>query len=352
MFHYYFIQALSEYYNVHVATTCADIIKIKGINIFLHPSRLFKSNTLAIYYHHVKCLLCSFKNIDLIHVPYTSKLDRPYYHLILIKHLLRKPYVLRIHGGGMHYGKSAFLHQALFDHAAGIIAVSSPVKKEYEKRHGKQIKMIPSMLPFKSSFTEKTVLRKNYGLSAGDIVVLFVGTLKKIKGPDILLSAFMNLGKDYIKKNSLKLVFAGEGPMKRELIDKVETFFCSSHVIFLGHVKHEKISEIYESSDLFVIPSLMEARPLSLSEAFFHGVPAIGSDIPTIGNIIGHNKNGLLFKSGNITSLEQQLRVLIENKTLRIRFGQKAKESYRLSYRYDEMLQEYLKFYQNVLSRS
>ena len=60
----------------------------------------------------------------------------------------------------MHAGKPRFMHQALFDNASGIIAVSTPVKKEYEKRHGRSITVIPSMLPFKKNLKENQILEK------------------------------------------------------------------------------------------------------------------------------------------------------------------------------------------------
>ena len=55
------------------------------------------------------------------------------------------------------------------------------------------------------------------------------------------------------------------------MIGKASVAGQPSHALLIGGVPHEQVSELYKLADIFVIPSLMEARPLTLSEAFFNG---------------------------------------------------------------------------------
>jgi glycosyltransferase involved in cell wall biosynthesis len=241
------------------------------------------------------------------------------------------------------------MHQLLFENAAGIIGVSTPIKTEYEKRHGQSITMIPSMLPYNTTQKSRETLRRKYGFESCDIVILFLGSVKSIKGPDLLLKAFQSFGKRYIRSKKIKLLYSGDGPLRKPLKKDAVAAGIENHVIFLGNIPHENVCELYKLSDIYVLPSLMEARPLSLSEALYNGLPSIGSDIPTISNIISDNCNGLIFLKNNWKDLKHRLELLIEDSGLRTKLGEQAKKSYRKIYKFDTMIEEYCRFYKSIL---
>jgi glycosyltransferase involved in cell wall biosynthesis len=285
-------------------------------------------------------------------LPYSSKAFIQSYHVLLARQLFNIPYILRIHGGGMYPSKPFVLHQMLFDRAAAVIAVSTPVKEEFESRHGRRIDMIPSMLPFLQSTLDRKNARVKWGLNIADLVVLFVGSIKPIKGPDLLLKAFLQLGRTYVDSHGLKLVYAGEGVMRPELERQASDSPIGDRVRFLGQVPHEQMCELYDLADIFCIPSLMEARPLSLAEALYNGLPSIGSDIATIRNIIADEETGLLFESRNLESLVSRLKRLVEDATLRQKLGNSARSSYHDFFNYEKMIDDYRKVYDRVIASS
>jgi len=245
----------------------------------------------------------------------------------------------------MHPERPAFLHKMLFRFSIGRITVSTPMKEEYERRHKRDIKLIPSMLPFKESEKSKSNVRTSFGIKNDRIVLLFVGTVKDIKGPDLLFDAFFSLGTDYIENNRLHLVYAGDGPMLKEIRAIVNEKGLKKHVTFLGHVQHRNICDVYRAADIFIIPSLMEARPLSLSEALFNGLPVIGSDIPTIKNIIKSGNNGLLFKTGSPDHLAKTIIKMVTDCKSRLLFGRNAKKYYRANFSYKSMVDKYYNYF-------
>lgn len=108
--------------------------------------------------------------------------------------------------------------------------------------------------------------------------ILYVGRLDYRKGIDILFYAF----KDLIKKENARLVVAGVGKENHKL--RQLAIKLSIPVDFLGLVPHEKLPELYNSSDLLVLPSLYEGLPLVALEAMACGTPTIVSDAsPDIG---------------------------------------------------------------------
>jgi glycosyltransferase involved in cell wall biosynthesis len=352
IFHYYFLKHIKKHYNVVLCTTCDKTGLDNDVTIYCHPSRMLGKQTVAKSYHEMKYIAKLRDQIDLIHLPYSSKSFFRQFPILMSRKLFGIPYVLRIHGGGMYPSRPFFLHQWLFDHAAGVMAVSTPIKVEYEKRHGRPITKIPSMLPFKYDPRPINELKKLYHLKTADVVLLFLGSIKEIKGPDILLDAFLRLDKKYIEDHRLRLIFAGDGPLRKPLQAKAQDSGLADFVRFLGQVPHERVSELYKLSTLFIIPSLMEARPLTLSEAFFNAKPSIGSDISTIGNIIKDGETGLLFKKGDPDDLSRKIRFMIDHPEIGITFGRKAGESYRSMYKYETMIADYCSFYDEAMNRA
>ena len=61
----------------------------------------------------------------------------------------------------------------------------------------------------------------------------------------------------------------------------------------LGYVSDTKmITDIYNSSDVFVLPSLEDNLPNTIMEAMACGVPCVGFNVGGIPEMIDHMKNG------------------------------------------------------------
>lgn len=97
-------------------------------------------------------------------------------------------------------------------------------------------------------------------------LALFVGTLSRLKGVDILLEAFRDP-----RLADVRLVLLGDGPMRRE---------AGSHggnVHFLGHRPHEEVWDWMSRSWCLVHPSRADTSPNAVKEATSMGLPVIAS---------------------------------------------------------------------------
>ncbi len=117
--------------------------------------------------------------------------------------------------------------------------------------------------------------------------LLFIGRLSKEKNLfNISLAA---------KENNLTLNIIGEGNMKNELIkfskrEKIK-------INFLGNFPNDKLPEIINRYEFFIMCSESEGLPKSLLEAMAMRRICIGSNVPGIRDLISNNFNGLLSKS-------------------------------------------------------
>ncbi len=86
----------------------------------------------------------------------------------------------------------------------------------------------------------------------------------------------------------LKLVIAGDGPAEDELKQALPD------TKFLGWVAPDQLAACYAGLDLFVFPSRFDTFGNVILEAFVHGMPALAYDCKGPGDIIQHQRNGLL----------------------------------------------------------
>lgn len=154
---------------------------------------------------------------------------------------------------------------------------------------------------------------------------LFVGTLYKGKGLDILLDSFK---KFKLKISSdIKLMIVGGGEMEKELKEYVEQNGLAGDVIFTGPIyNEEELSKCFISSLVCFSPS---QAGLSVPKSLGYGVPFVTRKDAITGGEIYHvidGYDGILYSSD-----EQLLDVMVEACEDRERFiemGRAGKEYY------------------------
>ena len=72
------------------------------------------------------------------------------------------------------------------------------------------------------------------------------------------------------------------------------------------------MDEIYQATDIFLLPSYREGFPKAALEAAATGQPLLMSDVPGCRDCIIEGFNGFLFKHGSIEEMESCLRQLID----------------------------------------
>ncbi|HUQ71908.1 MAG TPA: glycosyltransferase family 4 protein, partial [Planctomycetaceae bacterium] len=84
--------------------------------------------------------------------------------------------------------------------------------------------------------------------------------------------------------------------------------------------------ELWESADLFVMPTRGEAFGMVYQEAAAAGLPAIGTRLNAVPEIVADGATGLLVAPGSVDELATAMTRLVDDVGLRHRFGQAARE--------------------------
>jgi len=117
--------------------------------------------------------------------------------------------------------------------------------------------------------------RKKHGIHK-NLFMLFLGRLNIIKGPDLLLEAFIKGKNDW---QDWHLVYAGpDGGLLESLKRTVIENGLGERVHFIGYVGGIEKSAAYRAADLLVIPSRQEAMSIVVLEAGISATPVVLTD--------------------------------------------------------------------------
>jgi glycosyltransferase involved in cell wall biosynthesis len=104
----------------------------------------------------------------------------------------------------------------------------------------------------------------------------------------------------------MRLAVVGDGP-ERIRLEAHARGLSSKSVMFVGACAPSEVAAWMGSSDVLVLPSLSEGRPVVVVEAMARGLLAVVSDIPGNRELVSHGETGMLFQPGDPHSLLQCL---------------------------------------------
>lgn len=219
--------------------------------------------------------------------------------------------------------------------SSNIDGVISPSQflMNFHVNHGFFKKSKQYIIP--TAFTTKKEIK--FSASKGK-EFLYVGQIVEHKGPQIAIKAFKKLtNKDY------KLHIVGKGTYL-DTIKKIAN--NDDRIIFHGYVSDNELNKLFLKCSYLIFPSQWkEIFGLVAIEALNNGLPVIGSNLGAIPEIIKNEYNGFLFEAGNIDSLYNILKRVIDGKVM---FTKLCENAYESSKKYS--LNENVKKIQDIYS--
>ena len=215
------------------------------------------------------------------------------------------------------------------DYHAGILNI--------DKNH---IKVINNgIIPPNKPDVEKIInLKREWNISECSKIIGSIGRLNRQKGYDIFFDLLPELEKIIPANEVWGIVLLGEGEERKNLETKIKGIPNNIKIILPGYRKDA--AEYIRVFDLFIMPSRYEGMPLTLLEAFSHGIPILTSDIDTISNLIKIYPNG---KCIDFEDNQTAVRSILE-------YIDKPRISdYKLEYTQEKMVSEYISLYNEML---
>lgn len=169
-------------------------------------------------------------------------------------------------------------------------------------------------------------------------IVLYVGRLVRGKGIEVLLDALATV-------QEIAAVIVGDGPLRSYLEMKAKMH--EGDVYFAGRVTDP--GPYYARADVVVLPSRMEAFPITLVEAAAHGKPVIATNVGGVPEVVRHGETGLLVEFGNVAELKHALEHMRDPEERR-KMGEAARRAWETRFSPAHLVEAIAKTYQEVLN--
>lgn len=163
----------------------------------------------------------------------------------------------------------------------------------------------------------------------GPLRIVTVGRLIEKKGFDLLLHA---LAKQPSDASDFTCTIMGGGEEAGPLESLRDALKLQGRVEFTGAVPNHEVRQRLQAADLFVLPCRIaksgdrDGIPVVLMEAMASGVPVIAGDIPSIRELVAHDRSGLLVAPESVTELSAALGRMLRDDEARDRMARGGRE--------------------------
>lgn len=167
-------------------------------------------------------------------------------------------------------------------------------------------------------------VRKNYfACSGNETIIGLVGRINSWKGQPLLLDAFSQIAAN---NPDARLVFIGSAPINQDFfVDDLNASIKALNLTDKVRIIpfQQNIWQFWDALDIAVVPST-EPEPFGMVaiEAMLAKKPVIAANHGGLTEIVVPGETGLLFEPGNSQSLAKSLQTLLDDATLRTRFGE------------------------------
>lgn len=290
------------------------IENINGVNVIKFPVPFIERGLLS------SLLLRNSYASDINKIVYSNGIDIVEFHdtggyFLFIK----SPFCVRLHNGSRFTGKKRGRLFSLFERISFtfrktvFIAVSDFHLKSF-KNYIKFIHPLSKLVVIKNGI----IVGNNKLPINNNKKIVFGGTLKDVKGVDILINAFIDGG---FSNDGFTLEIFGPNTYKDNFsywshlintIKKMKQYIESGYIKYHGPKEQDLLHRAFKEAYICVFPSRYESFGLVVVEAMALGGLVIYSNQGAASEFISHGIDGFLFKNDDFEDLIKKIKEVIK----------------------------------------
>ncbi len=180
----------------------------------------------------------------------------------------------------------------------------------------------------------------------GETLLVHVSNFRPVKRPVDCVEILAHV----LKKNlNTRLIMVGDGSERTNVEHRARCLGVFEKCSFVG--KQPKIVDYLSAADVLLLPSEQESFGLAALEAMACEVPVIASRVGGVPEVVTDGETGFLSEVGDVTKMAEDAARLLSDEAFRKQMGMRARESAVSRYRTDLVIPQYIRFYEEVLSR-
>ncbi len=194
---------------------------------------------------------------------------------------------------------------------------------------------------------ERLEARRALGLAEDAIVLMAVGSLKPIKGVDVLLRA---VAPTMMREPRARLVLIGDGPDRAALEALAQELRIGDRVLFLGI--RADVDVLLRAADALVLASRTEALPTVVLEAMATELPVIATRVGGVPEMVEPDRSGLLVPVEDVDALRSAIERALTDESLRRTLGRRGRAIVESRFRVETMCESRTTLFEELLARS
>ncbi|MEM1509821.1 MAG: glycosyltransferase family 4 protein [Thermofilaceae archaeon] len=339
----------------HVFDETENKLRVLRVDPFLLRSTGLVSWVYAFNMLMIAKALTSIPRPDIIHVH--DWLGAP--AGVSLKHILRIPLIATMHA--TEYGRSRgriwspMQHQIhywewrLTYEAWRVFVCSKSMRDEVTAAFSlpsDKVSVLPNGIDLAEidARTPSAEERSRYALP-WEKIVFFAGRHVYDKGVDVLVNAARMV---LSKRDDVKFVVAGDGPMRAQLMDLARYFGLGEKILFTGRLSDDELYKVMKIADVVAIPSRYEPFGIVALEAMAAAKPIVASKVGGLSELVVDNETGIVVPPEDSPALAEAIeRVLNDPRSQEM--GYRGRRRVEELYRWGQIISHLLATYERVL---
>jgi glycosyltransferase involved in cell wall biosynthesis len=193
---------------------------------------------------------------------------------------------------------------------------------------------------------ERAESRRSLGIPESARVLMAVGSLKPLKGFDLLIRAAAPwLG----SHDDARLVLVGDGVDRGMLQELAAQQGAGDRVAFAG--LRDDVDVVLRAADALALSSRTEALPTVVLEAMATGLPVIATRVGGVPEIVEAERSAVVVPPDDESALRGAIERVMESADLRRALGARGREIVETRFDLERMCREREAFFEAVLNR-
>jgi len=191
---------------------------------------------------------------------------------------------------------------------------------------------------------ERAAARRLLGIPDASRVVMAVGSLKLVKGFDVLIRAMAPILRE---RSETRLVLVGDGSDRESLRALAHENGVGAQVVFTG--LRDDVDVVLRAADVLALSSRTEALPTVILEAMATALPVVATRVGGVPELVESERSALLVSANDADALRAALERVVGSAELGRTMGTRGRAIVEERFRLERMCEEREALFERIM---
>jgi len=266
---------------------------------------------------------------------------------VKIARRLKIPCISHIHGVPTDSNK---FRRYLVHQANVVIGVCDAALTHYKTAPGQEVRVVHNGLDTEAFLARAGESDAGCSLGLRDYLVIGMSGAYPLKGVDVFVEAAAMVGERFSQARFIILGAFRDAGFEKRMERRVRALGLSRHLFFVGF--QENVAPYIAATEVWTIPSRVDAAPMIALEAMALGKPVVGSRVGGIPELVCDGETGSIVPAGDAGALAGAICDLLADPVKRNSLGEAGRKRVEKEFSFDRFCGEMKKIYDWLIGGS